>query len=300
MTTFKYTFLGPGESYPDKDVKYILQTTDGKNYPQNLPNWSNMLKATVTGTATLQTKINDANLGSYEISFFPTQLGKYEIEVFINNKSTFKKSMRVIPQGGEPKPVPVKVTCERIVVCKEGSRAYFIIKVKDKRTLDAMDVQAGELQVTLDGPTNLNCKLSPLSGKGEFKVSYQGSRIGQYQLGIVYKGQNVLKEETLITVAGVASPATTVANMKGDPKVGKKLTILIDAKDSSGNKCTAGGDNFDVEVAGPVLTEPELLDFNNGRYRVDVMLPKKGRYEVDIKIGDTHISNSPVKFRAEE
>jgi len=210
--------------------------------------------------------------------------------------------MRTIPTD-HPLPDPLRFECEGPGVkgAKIGHDASFTLKVIDKKSLLPFDVALGDLEIFLEGPQKVPAKVHR-TGNGTYKVEYKASKKGVYNLNIDYEEKPVLKgvSAVSVTIAGAVDPSKTVAELgTPNPKSGEKLSVKIIARDADGDALTVGGDTFDVEMAGPVATEPEILDFNNGTYRVDCLLPKAGRYECDIIFNETHISNSPLKFKAD-
>lgn len=297
---YKYDFYGPAESFPNKVVNFTLQSKDINGRPSDID--IKVITVKVHGAETITPQISDAHLGAYSIQFEPKKIGFYYIDVSIGGERLFQEKMKTIPSDN-PLPDPLRFVCEGPGVkgSKVGKASSFTLTVTDKKTLSASDIELKDCEIYLEGPEKIVCK-AVKSALGKYNVSYTAKKKGTYHLNIIYQGKTVLKGINSVTVEIAASvdPKKTVAEMNtANPKAGEKLSIKIIAKDSDGDQLKIGGDTFDVEVAGPVLTEPEVLDFNNGTYRVDCILPKAGRYECDIMIHDTHISNSPVKFKAD-
>jgi len=295
---YKYQLLGPAESFTNKEVSFTLQSTDADGRPSEID--INVISAKIHGAETVTPEIRDAHLGSYTITFEPKKVGVYNIDVSVGGKLFFQEKMKTMPTDN-PIPDPLRFACEGPGVkgAKAGQDATFILNVTDKKNSTPTDIDLKDCLVSLEGHAKVPCKLVTVS-KGKYRVSYNAPKKGTFTLSIVYQGKTVLKDTTTVVIVGAVDPAKTVAELnKQNPKAGEKVSIKIFAKDSDGEQVSIGGETFDVELAGPVLTEPEILDFSNGTYRVDALLPKAGRYECDIKLHDTHISNSPVKFKAE-
>eukprot|EP01121_Diplochlamys_sp_Union-15-3_P010058 TRINITY_DN2782_c0_g1_i1.p1 TRINITY_DN2782_c0_g1~~TRINITY_DN2782_c0_g1_i1.p1 ORF type:complete len:321 (-),score=77.37 TRINITY_DN2782_c0_g1_i1:29-949(-) len=297
---YKYNFLGPAESFPNKVVNFTLLSKDADGRPADID--ITVISVKVHGAENLTATVTDAHLGSYNISFEPTKLGIYNIDVSIGGKLFFQEKMKTIPSD-HPLPDPLRFECEGSGVkgSKVGQNATFTLKVTEKKTLSPHDVHLNDLEVFLEGPEKVKAKVSR-TGTGVYKVEYKANKKGTYHLNIEYQEKQVLKgvSSVSVSVVGSVDPSKTVAELgTPNPKANEKLSIKFVARDSDGDVLTVGGDSFDVEVAGPVLTEPEILDFNNGTYRIDCLLPKAGRYECDIIYQGTHIKNSPLKFKAE-
>eukprot|EP01120_Amphizonella_sp_Union-15-10_P006530 TRINITY_DN210_c0_g1_i1.p1 TRINITY_DN210_c0_g1~~TRINITY_DN210_c0_g1_i1.p1 ORF type:complete len:308 (+),score=65.84 TRINITY_DN210_c0_g1_i1:83-1006(+) len=297
---YKYDFYGPAESFPHKQVTFTLQSKDANGRPADID--INAISVKIHGVEEISPSISDAHLGSYSIQFSPTKLGLYHLDVSIGGKLFFQEKMKTIPTDN-PLPDPLRFVCEGPGVkgSKVGHKSTFVMTVTDKKTLSPKDIDLKDCEIFLEGPDKIPCKPSK-TGNGKYQVEYSAKKKGTYNLNIVYEGKTVLKGANSVDVeiaAGV-DPKKTVAELSNpSPKSGEKISIKILAKDSDGDQLKLGGDSFDVEVAGPVATEPEILDFNNGIYRVDCLLPKAGRYECDILLDGVHISNSPVKFKAD-
>lgn len=69
--------------------------------------------------------------------------------------------------------------------------------------------------------------------------------------------------------------------------------FTIHSVDADGNPATSGGDQFEVNITGPVSPETSIRDNNDGTYTVEYVTPEVGVYDVAVSYKDFPIRDSP-------
>jgi len=72
---------------------------------------------------------------------------------------------------------------------------------------------------------------------------------------------------------------------------------LIVAVGGDGHRLRRGGGKFDVGLFGPTEVQIHLEDRNDGTYTLSFTPHREGDYELQIKVGDVHIMDSPVSIQ---
>jgi hypothetical protein len=76
--------------------------------------------------------------------------------------------------------------------------------------------------------------------------------------------------------------------------------FTIVAKDKFGNRLNTGGDEFEVNIEGPVPVSPNVIDNKNGTYSVQWQPPVSGDYKISVKYKGVPISGCPFEVYCRE
>ena len=135
--------------------------------------------------------------------------------------------------------------------------------------------------------------------------------IGMYSENIgsgAYKPGNLVKPVWVPSVCSTygASASTTkvVGTALENMLAGQCGLVTISAHDKCGTKLKSGGDNFTVEIVGPLHIHTEMTtlsvgsgitDLEDGSYLVNMKLETAGYYKIFVKLGGTNIAPSGYK-----
>jgi len=173
--------------------------------------------------------------------------------------------------------------------------AHFKIVAKDPEGHQRAD-GGDKFVVEVHGPAEVKPHIQD-NGDGTYDVTYKTDEPGDYSVNVLLDGKPVANLPVKVNIR----PAPSAHNSYADgPGLTKDLVFdnapaqfTIHAKDPKGAPLTQGGDEFKVDIHGPVEVKPLVIDNNDGTYTVTYDPTVAGDYKVDITLDGHHIKDAP-------
>jgi len=157
--------------------------------------------------------------------------------------------------------------------------------------------------VHVNGPVHVEPHVQD-NGDGTYDVTYKTEEPGEYKVNVLLDDKPLHHFPVDVHIRPTPSPHNTYAAGPGLNKDqvfdNEPAVFTIHAKDPKGNPLTEGGDNFKVDIHGPVHVEPVVVDNNDGTYTVTYDPTEVGDYKVDISIDGHPIKDAPHHVNVRE
>jgi filamin len=250
---------------------------------------------------TVEPAITDNGDGTYAVEYTPTAPGDYHV-----NLSLFDKPLKDFPKKVHIKPTASPDKTEAFGPGLQGGQAekpaHFKIVAKDPEGHKRAD-GGDNFAVTVKGPVDVTPHIKD-NGDGTYDVTYKTDEPGNYEVNITVDGKPLKDLPVKVDIRPTPSPHHTYAAgpglTKGEVFDNAPAVFTIHAKDPKGNPLTRGGDEFKVDIKGPVHVEPTIVDNNDGTYTVTYEPTAVGDYNVDITLDGHDIKDAPHHVTVKE
>jgi len=243
---------------------------------------------------TVDPSITDNGDGTYTVSYTPTAPGDYNVSVFLLDKEIkdFPKHVHFKPSAS---PEKTEVQGPGLKNGQAEKPAVFKITARDPEGHQRTD-GGDNFEVHVDGPVKVTPKIVD-NGNGTYDVTYQTAEPGDYKVNVTLDGKPVAHLPVDVHIRPTPSAHNSYADgpglTKGEVFDNEPAKFTIHAKDPKGNPLTQGGDDFKVDIHGPVPVHPHVVDNNDGTYTVTYDPTEAGDYKVDITLDGHHIKDAP-------
>jgi len=279
---------------------YTLYSEDEDGHPKDVP--LSTLDAWLRGTSAIRGRLNRSDIGTYKIEFvISVDPGIYHLDVSMNGRPIFRRGdlqIEVTPNEPIRNSLRFEMDGEGLYGGRVGHNSEFIVKVTDDHGSPA-PIDIGGLKVVLKGPTTISAQIKS-GGTGRFQASFVPKTAGKYEIELIYDNRRVLDKTTVIITNVTDASRSMVIDCPDRMKSRAEFHFTIISKDSSGNRITYGGDEWQAVGSGPErISKLTIVDKNDGSYIVTTALPLQGNYSFDVRLGGQAAANSPVKIRAD-
>jgi hypothetical protein len=240
----------------------------------------------------LPVKIRDNGDGTWDVTYNPTEPGKYHIDVIQRNPSvptrydhvknspidvliepgTDAASCTASGPGLEPGNVDTKP-------CK------FKIQARDRHG-NPMKEGGDPFKVDIQGPTGpIECSMHD-NGDGTYDCEYHPDNAGMHDIAVTLNGTPIKGSTFHVAIKPGAWPGTTFI---------EGFNFTIRAVDKRGQPVPNGGEKFAVKVTGPRgPVEVSLDDRQNGQYYATYKTADgQGAYNISATVNGQNIKGSP-------
>jgi filamin len=293
--------VGPGleKGQADHPATFVIHAVDVDGQP--IKTGGDPFAVSVAGphNTSVEPSITDNGDGTYNVSYTPTVPGDYHVNVFL-----FDKPIKDTPKAVHFKP---SASPEKTEVHGPGLKggqaekpATFKIIARDPEGNQRTD-GGDDFVVKVDGPSAVQPHIHD-NGDGTYDVTYQTAEPGDYKVQVLVDGKPVAHTPVDVHIRPTPSAQHSYADGPGLTKVfdNEPAVFTIHAKDPKGKPLTQGGDNFKVDIHGPIHVEPKIVDNNDGTYTVTYEPTEVGDYKVDITLDGHPIKDAPHHVKVKE
>jgi filamin len=285
--------------------KFTVTARDG--HSNRLTSGGLGVNGQISGPAPVESKTQDNNDGSYQLSYTPTKIGDYKFLVRVDNT----------PIGGHANPFPVLVIPAaaggRSVASGPGLKNAEVGGSNNKFQVETRDdfdnkLTKGGSDVKADLVNDATGERVPVSvkdnGNGTYSAEYAPAKTGNYTLTPIVNGKPVVDAPFQVKVgAGGFDPNATTVEIPKPGHAGRKGP-KVSVKDNQGNLRAGFEDDVEADLI-PKIKISGLKARNNGdgTYEVDyppTLLP--GDYDVHVRVNGKAAPgapfNAPVQLKA--
>jgi len=255
------------------------------------------------GNDIAKVQIVDLRNGSYKCTYTSPVPGNVVLHVQIGKDPISNAPFYPKVTPGEPDPGKTVCSGPGISHAVAGVPVEFHIQTKDINGNNHL--QGGtEIHATLEDPRGTVKVEITDNGDGTYIGRYTPSTAKDLKLAVEVHTQHFGKGHahsspfTVHVAPGAPSAANTVAFGPGTETAtaGLPALITVETKDDFGNKLLQGGADINgtLSLDGSDPITLSVVDNGDGTYSLSYTPEKTGNYVININLGDTPISNSPI------
>jgi len=249
-------------------------------------------------------QVADNGDGTYTVTYTPTQVGDYNIDVVF--------------EGQHIKGAPFNVETKKRPADPRNSYAHgpglepgnetnqplhFTIVAKNVHD-EQVDYGGNKFDVVIAGPTGDKRPDSIKDNEdGTYSVTYSVSKPGDYQVGIQLDGEKIKGVPYNVHIGGPDASNSYATGPGVEGAVAKQAApFRIHAVGADGQPNRTGGDPFKVRITGPDGSpgpEIQLRDNEDGTYDGEYTVDQPGEYVVDVTLDGVPIKDAPFHVLVE-
>ena len=293
--------IDPGSVSPALSTATVPDGTDG--LPTNIvvrarDRYGNPLSsggATVVVTLSGANKagaltVTDRGDGTYTAGYTPTSAGTDQVAITMNGTPISGSPFASTVAAGSPSPAHSTAT---VPDGTAGLPSSIVVQARDESG-KPFNSGGATVVVAVSGANAAGPITAADAGDGTYTAGYTPTSAGTDQVAITMNGTPISGSPFTSTVAaGSPSPAHSTATVP-DGTTGLPTSIVVQARDGSGEPVTSGGATVVVTVSGAnkagALT---VTDRSNGTYTASYTPTSAGTDQVAITMNGTPISGSP-------
>jgi adhesin/invasin len=276
--------VGPGMA--GQPTPITVQARDAHGNPVPAAGLSVVL--TVTGANTASPTVTNNGDGTYSATYTPTVAGTDNISVTTNGTAA---SLNPFPSVVTPGPAEPIQSTATVPAGTSGGVTQISVQARDAFG-NPLSTGGQTVVVTVTGANSASPNVTDL-GTGIYTASYTPATAGTDNVSITMNGTPVNGSPfTSIVGAGTASPAQSTADVPAGV-AGSSTTIVVTARDASGNPLTTGGAGVSIVISGANSSSPFVNDNGNGTYTTFYNPQVTGTDIVNITMNGVPIGGSP-------
>ncbi|ELR24683.1 gelation factor, putative [Acanthamoeba castellanii str. Neff] len=284
---------GPGleraDTYQSADFTIVA-----KNYfDEELPTGGDQFEVTIAGPeGHIQPTVTDGGDGKYPVHYTVTKPGDYTITIKLRDEA-IKNSPYTVHIDG-PSAGHSVATGPGVEGAQTKKPAQFRVTSFNAQ---GQQIKTGgdKYEVQVEGPEAVPAPSLTDNQDGTFDGAYQVATPGRYVVKVTLDGEPIKGSPYGLLIEG-ARAALSFA--EGPGLVGGQTTkpgvFTIHAYSPDGDRCTDGGDPFQVDIQGPAQVQPSITDNADGTYTVQYTPTEPGDYQVNVTLHGEPIKESPV------
>jgi hypothetical protein len=279
----------------DQPVVVHLQTNDAYGNPTDPHSKLVALLQAAHGTQMIVGDLKRASEGVYTVEFVALVSGTYILRLTLGSEHVVGSPSRLEVCPGRP--------CLQRSVLSVATTAAATAGEPSSALLIPMDTNGNRLRVhslhceaVLHGAEIVNACVSSLPD-GSFRISYQCSISGAYELHALLDGQPLGQGPYALSVgAAETSAAHCVVSGSGlhQALAGERSEILVTCRDRFANARTSGGDHLRLQTSGPGGVDVVIKDNGNGTYACGYTVLVSGRYSFSVHLSAAELVTSTV------
>eukprot|EP01080_Neovahlkampfia_damariscottae_P005267 gene5267-8885_t len=314
----KSKLISPEKGRIDLKNTFVIAGKDLNDQPISKGDYPTLFDIDIDGPSeNVPVEVSQDENGEYLVQYSPDIAGQYLIGVSYNGEE-IDGSPSVVDIGGALDLEKTEVSGTGVKPnVKPGYEHEFKILPKDKEGIKIKlrdyltDSQkpGDELSVIISAPKDKTVPAEiEYNPKGEYVIFYKPNDIGEHQIKIMFdKDEKKCIDKTVQVEQVPDQTKSSVKRFDDSPNANERCEFLIQVLDDEGYPYTSLNDfnddsnqkkEFDIKIKGKDGELPfEFLPFKEGQYMVSYV-PEKGVYDVEIKIRDIEIKDSPLQFQA--
>ena len=252
------------------------------------------ISAYLTGTREIPCACTHVAEGAYAFSFSASNVGDYQLWVFVGPNPIPGCPFQVSYWAGPPHGRHCQILGLGLWSAMVGEETFFEWKAKDSFG-NVVEYGGHPFVVSMFGPEEIVVALDDHQD-GTYKARYTPTVAGEYKISVVLDGEHLPGSPFLVTVReGGADPGMSTVTGEGllDCAVGEDRHFLVESIDKFGNRISHGGDDFTAVLHGPVPEKVHLIDMDDGTYAGTFMCRWAGNFELSLMLNGSHVANSP-------
>lgn len=287
--------FGPGLTvgHVSKPQTFQIQARDSKENPLKHGGDPFEVLVTVDGNA-VQTEVTDNGDGLYDVIYHPEYPGEYLVEISLRGEPLKGAPHKVINYGATPEnSYAVGPGLEK------GQAEHPAVFTIHGVNVDGQPLKTGgdPFSVSVEGPHGTSVEPSITdNGDGTYTVSYAPQSPGDYKVNVFLFDKDIKDLPKTVHFKPAASAEKTEVHGPGlkNGQAEKPAHFKIIARDPQGHQRADGGDNFAVNVDGPVHVTPQIHDNGDGTYDVTYKTDEPGDYKVNVTLDGKPVAHLPV------
>jgi hypothetical protein len=216
-------------------------------------------------------------------------------------------------------PSPAHCTCDGFDPLNNvhalGTDRVLTVNIRNDLGLPLLDAltprgtAGGLVQIVIRGPDHVMYDVpAQSSGTGQYRAKYRTQgRAGVYDINVLVNGQHVsgspfMELWEVGTSQGTDPSACKVTGLALIGGVaGRDCVFFLQARDSTGNDRTSGGDPFKaiLFMKNQSGAAARITDFNNGTYMISYNATRAGSYQLVLSLNNQHVAGSPFQVNIE-
>jgi len=284
--------LQPGNKVTEQQTFYIHAV-----YPNGQPKKTggDLFDCFITDPSRQKIKPNvvDNHNGTWTVQYWPTEPGKYHIEVIQRNPSLphLFDHIKNSPIDVLIDPGTVAANCIAYGPglepgCIDTEPAVFTIEARDKN--GKKRIEGGDpFIVEVMGPTGPVPADVVDNGDGTYQVTYHPQDAGRHDVAVTLEGKPIKGSTFRVDVNAGAFAGKSVM---------ESFSFVVKAHDKRGKPLTVGGAKLTASVTKPNGQACQLTKFEdnrNGSYTVSFKASESGLFKVSTKIDGKDVAGSP-------
>lgn len=239
----------------------------------------------------IPTKVTDNRDGTFSVSYQPTEVGKYTVDVFLRHKQIplFYTHIKDSPFHVN---IAAGTDANKSMAYGPGLEDGVTDQLPTTFTIQAKDGKGNNMknggdpfEVKIKGPKGDVPANMKDNGDGTYTVGYKPEDAGNHRLDVTLRGQPIAKSPYNVVVKEGADDGTTVI---------EDYSFVIQARNKKGENMKTGGDHFQVVITGPRGNiQSQLKDLGNGTYLVSYKLVDSGDYVVGVTVNGKQLQHYP-------
>jgi hypothetical protein len=241
-----------------------------------------------------ETKVNltSEGKGVYKLDFVIKEVGKYKIRAKIEGEE----------MNGSGVLISCVPECHNLFSAegpglekgiRENKKTFFKVNKKDLNG-DLIPILKDEV-ITVNSKTKSLLSSKVVSnGFGIYDVLFCPKTCGEHLLTVSVSGKPLKEGPFKVNVKpGANAKKSSLMNIPTDTLVGVESFFQIQAKDKTG-RSRRFEDHFNILITnGEDVIQSKVVNEENGLYNVYFTSSKKGKYTIDVKVGEDSITGSP-------
>jgi len=237
--------------------------------------------------------VKDNRDGTWAVTYYPTDPGKYHVDVILRNPS-----MPTLYDHVKNSPIDVLVdpgtVAENCIAYGPGlepgnldtEAAHFTIEARDKNGNKRKE-GGDPFKVEVMGPTGpVPCDVVD-NGDGTYAVTYNPSDAGRHDIAVTLEGKPIKGSTFRVDINPGAWAGKSIM---------ETFSFVVRAFDKRGKPLSVGGARIKAAVTKPngqACNETKLEDNKNGSYTISYKARETGNYSVAVTIDGKDICGSP-------
>lgn len=260
------------------------------------------VEGTITGVESVPVTVKDAGDGSYEISYTPTKIGDYKLEVKVDGKPIGQHNplpLHVVAAG--PSAANTKAYGDGLTSAKLEGENTFTVKAFDSFD-NPITVGGSNVGGSLKHSDGSTVPITATDNKdGTYTCTYPNiSKAGTYQVTPTLNGQPVQGAPFELKVSpGTVNPELTQVEFL-DSTVAGLPCAKVHLKDKHFNHLFEGGDTVEAKITPLSKISGAARDNGDGTYDIIYPADFRGDFEVVVKVNDDLVPGGPWNVTVNE
>jgi filamin len=284
---------GPGLEGADTFVPadFCIHARNCFGDPLEPPHGGDDFQVSITGPSDVEQSLQDNGDGDYPGQYTAAKGGEYTISITLEGTPIKDSPFTVWVSGPDSSTSYAEGPGVEGANTKEP--APFTIKSIDSRG-NPVNTGKDNFKAVVSGPEDVGEVPLTDNGDGTYDGVYQVSRPGNYTVDITLDGEPIKGSPyNLLIQAGNAGNSYAEGPGLVSGQALHPAVFTIFAVDQAGERCTEGGDPFEVAITGPAAVEAEVIDNGDGTYGVTYTPEQPGDYTVAVTLHGDNIRDSP-------